>query len=222
MKLNLMIHELNDAIAAAGGGGTGDMTKAVYDVNNNGIVDTADAIAWTAVTGKPSTFPPDSTAMLKSVYDTNNNGVVDTADAIPWGSVTGKPATFPPNITIDPGTWATPSFATGWSDGGSCAYRIQAIGSVSTIFSRGIAAQAAGGASLAFTLPSGARPAATRICQVAGYQNESDSTQSLVLYGVTISTAGAVNIFPIIKNNAVWTSSAQSQSVYLDSLTFSL
>ena len=100
--------------------------------------------------------------------------------------------------TTDPGTWTTPSFSTGWSDGGSCAYRINATGTIKTIFARGIASQ------------------------VAGYQNESDSTQSLVLYGVTVSTAGAVNIYPIIKNNAVWTSSAQSQSVYLDGLTFSL
>jgi hypothetical protein len=126
------------------------------------------------------------------------------------------------SATADPGTWTTPSFATGWSDGGSCAYRIQVRGSVSTVFARGIATQTAGGASLAFTLPSGARPSAARVCQVAGYQNESDSTQSLVLYGVTIDTSGNVNIYPIIKNNAVWTSTAQSQSVYLDSLIFSL
>jgi hypothetical protein len=90
------------------------------------------------------------------------------------------------------------------------------------VFARGIAAQAVGAAALGFTLPAGARPGAARICQVAGYQNESDSTQSLVLYGVTIATDGTVSIFPMIKNNAVWTSSAQSQSVYLDSLVFSL
>jgi hypothetical protein len=122
----------------------------------------------------------------------------------------------------DPGTWTTPAFATGWSDGGGCAYRVEVVGSVSTVFARGIAAQAAAAASLAFTLASGARPSAARVCQVAGYQNESDSTQSLVLYGVSVDTSGNVNITPIIKNNAVWTSSAQSQSVYLDSLTFSL
>jgi hypothetical protein len=99
---------------------------------------------------------------------------------------------------------------------------VQTIGAVQTVFARGIALQAAAAASLAFTLPAGARPSAARVCQLAGYQNESDSTQSLVLYGVSISTAGAVNISAIIKNNAVWTSTAQSQSVYLDSLIFSL
>ena len=40
--------------------GTGDMTKAVYDTNDNGIVDEADATPWTGVTGKPATYPPDS------------------------------------------------------------------------------------------------------------------------------------------------------------------
>jgi len=47
-----------------GGGGGGDMFKAVYDTNGNGIVDTCDALPWTAVTGKPTVFPPDSTAEL--------------------------------------------------------------------------------------------------------------------------------------------------------------
>jgi hypothetical protein len=216
------------ASSMSGGGGVGDMTKAVYDTNNDGIVDhaaLANTAPWSGITGKPSTFPPDATAMLKSVYDTNGDGISDhaaLADTAPWTGITGKPATFPPNITIDPGTWTTPSFGTGWSDGGSCAYRVQTIGAVQTVFARGIALQTAAAASLAFTLPTGARPAAARVCTVSGYQNESDATQSLVLYGVTVATSGAVNIYPIIKNNAVWTSTAQSQSVYLDSLVFSL
>src|SRR5215469_5791023 len=48
-----------------GGGGGGDMFKAVYDTNGNGIVDnaeTAQAVPWANVTGKPATFPPDATA----------------------------------------------------------------------------------------------------------------------------------------------------------------
>lgn len=46
---------------ALSGLGTGDMAKSVYDANNNGKVDSAesaDAVAWTGVTGKPSSFPP--------------------------------------------------------------------------------------------------------------------------------------------------------------------
>lgn len=40
--------------------GTGDMLKSVYDINNNGIVDAAEAAPWTGITGKPSTFAPSS------------------------------------------------------------------------------------------------------------------------------------------------------------------
>ncbi|MFD1442801.1 head fiber protein [Thermoactinomyces vulgaris] len=45
-------------IAAAGGG---DMEKAVYDTDDDGKVDAAevaDSVAWSGVTGKPSSFPP--------------------------------------------------------------------------------------------------------------------------------------------------------------------
>lgn len=47
--------------AKVAGLNTGDMHKATYDTNNNGKVDAAevaDAVPWTGVTGKPSTFAP--------------------------------------------------------------------------------------------------------------------------------------------------------------------
>jgi hypothetical protein len=47
--------------AALSGAGMGDMSKAVYDTTNNGKVDvaeTAEAVPWTGVTGKPSSFAP--------------------------------------------------------------------------------------------------------------------------------------------------------------------
>ena len=46
---------------ALSGAGAGDMSKSVYDTTNNGKVDvaeTAEAVPWTGVTGKPSAFPP--------------------------------------------------------------------------------------------------------------------------------------------------------------------
>ena len=49
---------VQDALAGAG---AGDMLKSVYDTTHNGKVDaaeTADAVAWTGVTGKPSSFTP--------------------------------------------------------------------------------------------------------------------------------------------------------------------
>jgi hypothetical protein len=100
-KLNQLVDDLSAAIAAGGGGGgtgTGDMTKAVYDTNDNGIVDTADSIPWSKVTGKPSALGD----MTKAVYDINNDGISDhaaLADAAPWTGITGKPATYPPDST---------------------------------------------------------------------------------------------------------------------------
>lgn len=37
---------------------TGDMEKAVYDPNDDGIVTAAASVPWTGITGKPSTFAP--------------------------------------------------------------------------------------------------------------------------------------------------------------------
>lgn len=36
--------------------GGGDMTKAEYDTDGNGSVDSADSVPWTGVTGKPALY----------------------------------------------------------------------------------------------------------------------------------------------------------------------
>jgi len=46
------------------GGGSGDMTKAVYDPDNDGAVEAADSVPWTGITGTPSTFPPSTHAHI--------------------------------------------------------------------------------------------------------------------------------------------------------------
>jgi hypothetical protein len=51
---------VNDAIA---GFGAGDMSKSTYDTDNDGKVDaaeTADAVPWSGITGKPTSFTPSS------------------------------------------------------------------------------------------------------------------------------------------------------------------
>ena len=56
------IYNLVDLLKSTGGGG-GDMLKEVYDTNDDGKVDAAeaaDSVPWDGVTGKPSTFPPAS------------------------------------------------------------------------------------------------------------------------------------------------------------------
>src|SRR4029077_774664 len=45
-------------------GTAGNMLKSVYDTNADNIVDQAAAAPWAGITGKPTTFPPDSTAEL--------------------------------------------------------------------------------------------------------------------------------------------------------------
>lgn len=249
--LGITANKLNKAFLQSGGGtGSGDMTKAVYDADGNGIVDTADSIPWSKVTGKPpalgdmtravydvnndgisdhaaladtapwagitgkpATFPPDSTAMLKSVYDTNGNGVVDTADAIPWSSVTGKPT----GNLVDPGIWTNLTYSTGWTLGTIAQFRVETNGSFQKVIAQGIINYVSGAASLAFTLPVGARPSVARGCVVAGF----DSTGDMQLFQANVATSGAVAIVPMVRQNFSWPS-ATSGSVYLDSLVFSL
>jgi hypothetical protein len=380
-KLNKLRDDLSVAISAGGGGaGTGDMTKAVYDTNNNGKVDTCDSLLWTSVTGKPATFPPDSTAMLKSVYDINGDGVSDhaaLADAVPWTGVSGKPATFPPDSTamlksvydtnannvvdtcdslawskltgvpatfppdstamlksvydtngnnkvdgaesadsvpwtgitgrpasfvpsahaathldngtdpvpvvttvrtgltpklsgiagtyldgtgaysspsgsgdmtksvydtngngivdtadaipwasvtgkpagnlVDPGAWTNLSYGTGWTQNTTAQYRIEVNGTFSKIICQGIINYASGAASLAFTLPAGARPGITRGCVLSGF----DSSGDVLLFSANVSLSGAVTILPMCRQSFVWPS-ATNGSVYLENLTFAL
>src|SRR5215831_19690106 len=61
-----------------GAGGGGDMFKSVYDTNGNNIVDAAESVPWTGVTGKPAIGD-----MTRTVYDTNGNGIVDSCDSLP-------------------------------------------------------------------------------------------------------------------------------------------
>lgn len=60
-------------LPSGGGGGVGDMLKAVYDTNNDGVVDVAavaQAVAWTGISGKPSVFLTN----LSSLQDTFSKG----------------------------------------------------------------------------------------------------------------------------------------------------
>jgi hypothetical protein len=76
--------------------GPGDMTKAVYDANNDGIVDhsaladtatTAGAAPWTGITGKPASFSP-------SAHEATHNLGGSDAIAPDWTQVQNKPGQF--------------------------------------------------------------------------------------------------------------------------------
>lgn len=77
--------------------GTGDMTKAVYDTNNNGIVDTAESVPWSGVTGKPATFPPETHNHDERYYTETELNTSGAGGAVHWDNVTGKPSTYPPS-----------------------------------------------------------------------------------------------------------------------------
>lgn len=75
----------------------GDMTKAIYDTDNDGLVDHAelsDAAPWSGITGRPSSFAPSAHA------PTHNLGGSD-AIAPDWTQVANKPALQPqdPDLT---------------------------------------------------------------------------------------------------------------------------
>lgn len=69
---------VNDAVGNAGGG---DMLKSVYDQDDDGKVDAAeaaDSVPWTGVQGKPTTYPPDT--HTHDVATTTTNGFMAAAD----------------------------------------------------------------------------------------------------------------------------------------------
>jgi len=77
--------------------GTGDMTKAVYDTNNNGIVDAAESVPWSGVTGKPSTFPPETHNHDERYYTETELNTSGAGGQVHWDNVSSKPSTYPPS-----------------------------------------------------------------------------------------------------------------------------
>jgi hypothetical protein len=73
-----LIANIKGATGATGpaGPGSGDMLKATYDTNNNGIVDSAASVPWSGVTSKPTTGA--------------GYGITDLA----WSVVSGRPTTL--------------------------------------------------------------------------------------------------------------------------------
>ncbi|WP_406660887.1 hypothetical protein V7O66_13770 [Methanolobus sp. ZRKC3] len=71
-----------DDMASAG---VGDMLKSIYDSNDDGKVnsaDSADAVPWTGITGKPTEFTPESHTQLASTitdFDTEVSNNTDVA-----------------------------------------------------------------------------------------------------------------------------------------------
>ncbi|HMT13143.1 MAG TPA: hypothetical protein PKE19_00195 [Aestuariivirga sp.] len=47
-------------LVIGGGAGSGDMSMSTYDTDSDGVVDAAETAPWSGITGKPSTYPPDT------------------------------------------------------------------------------------------------------------------------------------------------------------------
>jgi hypothetical protein len=72
------------------GAGTGDMLKSVYDNSGTaGIVDAAESVPWTGVTGKPSSFTP---ATHASTHVTGGGDVIPAPTTSASGAVPALPA----------------------------------------------------------------------------------------------------------------------------------
>lgn len=54
-------------------------------------------VAWTDVTGKPSSFPPASHTHPISQVDGLQDALDSKLGSVAWGDVSGKPASFPPS-----------------------------------------------------------------------------------------------------------------------------
>jgi hypothetical protein len=86
----------------------GDMSKATYDANDNGVVDEAESVPWAGITDIPATFPPDShthdaadvtyTPATSGDWDTPPAAVADGLDELA-GRVTAVEDAAPPAVS---------------------------------------------------------------------------------------------------------------------------
>jgi hypothetical protein len=72
-----LVAAINEVLAAASAAGTGDMTKAVYDANNNGVVDNSERLGGTvAADYATKTYADakitDASASATTTYSSNN------------------------------------------------------------------------------------------------------------------------------------------------------
>jgi hypothetical protein len=79
------------------GTGGGDMLKAIYDTDNDGVVDAAESVDWDGVQNKPSTYPPSSHNHDDRYYTEDELNTSGGGGQVHWNNVTTKPSTYPPS-----------------------------------------------------------------------------------------------------------------------------
>jgi len=76
--------------SSSGGGGSGDMSKSVYDPNDDGSVAAADSVPWAGITGKPATFTPGPHDHDDRYY-TETELQTSGQASVHWDNITNKP-----------------------------------------------------------------------------------------------------------------------------------
>lgn len=153
-----VLTSLGAGVMGWSGAGAGDMTKAVYDPDDNGKVTAAaaaDAVPWSGVTGKPSTFTPASHASSHAsgggdAITPADIGAAATSHSHAAGDVTsGQLAAARGGTGVDSSAWTgVPKVASGVWQSGATASDVAAIpvtaAVVSVSSSRNIASTDAG------------------------------------------------------------------------------
>ena len=132
----------------------------------------------------------------------------------------GVPGT--PGVSANPGVWTSLSLGSGWTAPAQAQYRVEINGAVSTVYFRGMiqAAYSALGTT-AFTAPSDARPSIPRGNVLAGAQ-ATGTASDVASYIASVAVSGVCTIYFLGAGPFVWADPAQTQQVYLDSLSYSL
>jgi hypothetical protein len=74
-------------VNGGGGSGSGDMEKSVYDADDDGVVDEAEAVAWSGVSGKPSEFTPADHSHVEDDISNLNHTDVDAVHTDEAGEI---------------------------------------------------------------------------------------------------------------------------------------
>jgi hypothetical protein len=126
---------------------------------------------------------------------------------------------------INAGNWAAFTYQTGWSESANARYRLETItGGATTIqrvYCRGAIQKALGSSAiLALVFPAGFRPSALRQFVLGGFQT--GDTDDKVLYHGLVDMAGNFEIRPMVKYSFVWPILTDTQTIYLDGMSFDL
>lgn len=170
--------------------GAGDMTRATYDTDNDGKVDAAeaaDAVPWTGVTGKPTSFAPSAhTHALADV--TGLQAVLDAKAALASPALTGTP-TAP---TAAAGTNSTQLATTAFVASALAALVDAAPGALDTL--NELAAAIGDDANFAATVTNALAGKLTAVANLSDLTNVATARGNLGLGTLALQAANAVAI----------------------------